>query len=95
MQMGYGPTSPATPAPIPPATQWWDVNNWQYFLKTRSFLTGTSYPTNLFDNQTSMATKNFQQSTQYQPVLPPTGIVDLNTYNKAVAAGMIAFPTVG
>ena len=93
MQLGYGPTLPAAPVPVPPATSWWDVYDWQDFLKKRGFLVGASYPTNMFDQSTATATQSFQGSATYSPVLPMTGIVNQATYDKAVAAGMTPYPT--
>jgi hypothetical protein len=94
LTLGCGPNTPPSPAPVSPATSWYDVYNWQSFLLSKSFLTGSVYPDNLFDAPTQMATKAFQLSAQYGPVLQPTGMVIPTTYNKAVAAGMPAYPQV-
>ncbi len=94
MKNGFGANLPASPAPISPATQWWDVSNWQTFLMGIGELTGGSYPTNMYDANTVNATKNFQASTAFGAALTATGIVNQATFNKAVANGMIQFPTV-
>ncbi|MEI9893979.1 MAG: hypothetical protein WDN28_08830 [Chthoniobacter sp.] len=93
MQLSFGPNQPANPPPVPPATCWWDVSNWQTFLRQHNFLPA-NYPNNMFDQTTSMATKNFQASPLGGAPVNPSGFVDLNTYNKAVAVGMPAYPKV-
>jgi hypothetical protein len=99
MQMGYGPNTPTTPAPIPPATSWVDVTNWQTFLMLQpgqTYLTVPAYPNDNFDQMTKQATIWFQQATinGHGPVMPPPppGVVNLATYNKAVALGMPPYP---
>ena len=79
MEYGFGPSSPGT---IPPgASFWYDVGDWQIFLKNHGESTylGATYPTNNFDSNTEMATKDWQNKNG----LTPTGIVDPTTYQHS------------
>jgi len=92
MQLGYASNSPATPAPTPPATSWWDVSDWQTFLVSMGCLAMGAYTDDQFGSTTKTATISFQVSTDFGAVLPGTGIVTQATYDKAVAAGMTPYP---
>lgn len=93
MKYGHSANSPSSPAPIPPATCWYDVPNWQTFLRTHGspslVVTGT------FDPPTQTATTAFQHS-QYggAVVIGSDAVVNLATYTKARNAGMPAYPRV-
>jgi len=91
MMFGYGPNGPGT---NPNGGIWNDVADWQLFLQSpaggQAYLLGMSYPTDNFDNNTEIATKNFQNTFGHLM----TGIVDKATYQKAVALGMPPYPTV-
>jgi peptidoglycan hydrolase-like protein with peptidoglycan-binding domain len=91
MQYGYSPSAPTTPV-HPGGGTWDDVGNWQTFLKTHgeSQYVGAAYPNNNFDNNTQMATKDYQGKNG----LMITGKVDQATYAKAVSQGMPPYPIV-
>jgi hypothetical protein len=91
MAFSYSPSTPPTPT-NPDGTAWVDVANWQSFLKVHGegqYL-GPAYPTDNFDNNTKMATIDWQNKNG----LIATGIVNQATYDKAVSEGMPAYPTV-
>jgi len=90
MGLGFGPHSPAVPAPPAPATQWTDVGNWQIFLVSKGFLPAGKFVTNTFDAATASATKAFQNAS----ALPATGCVNLATYQKAVQEGLAHYKPV-
>ncbi len=75
LQMGCGPNGPGLP--IDPNGLWNDVGDWQIYLKTHGegFYMNSSYPNNVFDNQTDMATKHWQSTHG----LPATGIINTTT----------------
>jgi peptidoglycan hydrolase-like protein with peptidoglycan-binding domain len=90
MMFGYGPNGPGT---NPNGGVWNDVADWQVFLQTiggQGYLLGMSYPTDNFDNNTEIATKNFQSAQG----LPMTGIVNIATFDAAVVAGMTKYQTI-
>ncbi|HEY3898985.1 MAG TPA: hypothetical protein VGM54_10255 [Chthoniobacter sp.] len=96
MRQGYGPLTPPSPSPIGGAKMWVDVANWQCFLDV-SLYKATNPPNDSFGILDTQATKAFQtwaHTQGYTVPYPPNGIVDQNTYNAAVKAGMPAYTPV-
>jgi hypothetical protein len=96
MRQGYSANNPTNPSPVSPANMWVDVANWQCFLDSTAN-GATNPPNDAFGTLDTQATKKFQKWAHAQgyPVpSPANGIVDLNTYNAAVSAGMPPYPTV-
>jgi len=98
MHYGYTATYPPTPTPPTPPDNggyWYDVSNWQLFLHNHGF-SATYPPDDNFGSVTENATKVFQASTLNGSAALPSngGVVDQNTYNKAVRYfGMTPYPT--
>ncbi len=111
MGVPYNPNGPESLPPSPPNSLWADVTDWQVFLQNwegahqndtnpPNQYMDSSYPSGTFDNNTKLATSDFQKAAKAAGInlsLDPKcfGIVDQDTYKAATTktAGNNSFNT--